>query len=89
MKNILLTFLENAYAVTLQTQQFQIFHQIKHMKIVFVLLVDFPPLNEDNNLSFLIYVICVTSFLAKGNPRPWKYLKLGKKIEEKKLEIML
>ena len=37
------------------------------------------PLTKDNNLSFLVYLICVTRFLGKGSKRPWKYLKLGSK----------
>ena len=41
------------------------------------------PLQDSNDLSFLIYVICVTSFLAKDSERPWKYLKLGSKKNRK------
>ena len=83
----LLVFL-GAYAVTLQTA----IPDISSKKTYENCIRSFSgfPLQEDNDLSFLIYVICVTSFLSKGNPRPWKYLKLGsKKIEKKKLEIML
>ena len=35
------------------------------------------PLSQDNNMSYLIYLICVTRFLSKDSQRPWKYLKLG------------
>ena len=41
------------------------------------------PLTKDNNLSFLIYLICVTRFLGKGSKRPWKYLKIGNKKNRK------
>jgi len=37
------------------------------------------PLNDDNNLSYLVYLICVTRFLGKDSSRPWKSLKLGNK----------
>ena len=41
------------------------------------------PVSNDNNMSFLIYLICVTRFLGKGSKRPWKYLKLGNKKNRK------
>ena len=76
----LLVFL-GAYAVTLQTA----IPDISSKKTYENCIRSFSgfPLQEDNDLSFLIYVICVTSFLSKGNPRPWKYLKLGSKKNRK------
>ena len=76
----LLAFL-GAYAVTLQTA----IPDISSKKTYENCIRSFSgfPLQEDNDLSFLIYVICVTSFLSKGNPRPWKYLKLGSKKNRK------
>ena len=72
-----------AYAVTLQSS----IPDISSKKTYENCIRSFNgfPLHENNDLSFLIYVICVTSFLAKQKSRPWKYLKLGnkKKIEKK------
>jgi len=76
----ILTFL-GAYALTLQTAT----PSISSNKTYENCIRSFEgfPLNEDNNLSYLVYIICVTSFLAKSNPRPWKYLKLGSKKNRK------
>ena len=76
----ILTFL-GAFAVTLQTAT----PSISSNKTYENCIRSFEgfPLNEDNNLSYLVYIICVTSFLAKSNPRPWKYLKLGSKKNKK------
>ena len=76
----ILTFL-GAFAITLQTA----IPNISSNKTYENCIRSFEgfPLNEDNNLSYLVYIICVTSFLAKSNPRPWKYLKLGGKKNRK------
>ena len=59
----LLVFL-GAYAVTLQTA----IPDISSNKTYENCIRSFSgfPLHDDNNLSFLIYVICVTSFLEKA-----------------------
>ena len=76
----LLVFL-GAYAVTLQTS----IPDISSKKTYENCIRSFNgfPLQQDNDVSFLIYVICVTSFLAKQKTRPWKYLKLGNKKNRK------
>ena len=76
----LLVFL-GAYALTLQTS----IPDISSKKTYENCIRSFNgfPLQENNDLSFLIYVICVTSFLAKQKSRPWKYLKLGNKKNRK------
>ena len=72
----LLIFL-GAYAVTLQTA-IPIISSNKTYENCIRSFEGFP-LSNDNNMSFLIYIICVTRFLGKGSKRPWKYLKLGSK----------
>ena len=70
----LLIFL-GAFAVTLQTA----IPNIASNKTYENCIRSFSgfPLNEDNNLSYLVYLICVTRFLGKDSSRPWKSLKLG------------
>ena len=72
----LLIFL-GAFAVTLQTA----IPNIASNKTYENCIRSFSgfPLNDDNNLSYLVYLICVTRFLGKDSSRPWKSLKLGNK----------
>ena len=77
----ILVFL-GAFAVTLQTAIPNISSNKTYENCIRS-FIGFP-LNEDNNLSFLTYLICVTTFLAKSSNRPWKYLKIGKKNKKEK-----
>ena len=72
----LLIFL-GAFAVTLQTA----IPNIASNKTYENCIRSFSgfPLSDDNDLSYLVYVICVTRFLGKDSSRPWKSLKLGNK----------
>ena len=76
----LLIFL-GAYAVTLQTA-IPVISSNKTYENCIRSFEGFP-LSNDNNMSFLVYLICITRFLGKGSKRPWKYLKLGNKKSRK------